>query len=61
MENMSDQKLVEHEWCSTKAQINGSLCHITASFGMAIAGIVINGIIDKAGSPQPEPTAQAPE
>ena len=61
MENMSDQKLVEHEWCSTKAQINGSLCHITASFGMAIAGIVINGIIDAAGSPQPEPTAQAPE
>lgn len=36
-----DQRLVEHEWCSTKAQINGSLCHITAIFGMAITGIVI--------------------
>ena len=46
MQNMGDQRLVEHEWCSTKAQINGSLCHITASFGMAIAGIVINHIID---------------
>ena len=41
-----DQRLVEHEWCTSKAQINGSLCHITASFGMAIAGIVINDIID---------------
>ena len=30
-----------------KAQVNGSLCHITASFGMAIAGIIINHIIDK--------------
>ena len=28
-----------------KAQINGSLCHITASFGMAIAGIIINDIV----------------
>lgn len=61
MENMCDQGFVEHEWCSSKAQINGSLCHITASFGMAIAGIVINDIIDKASLPQPEPTAQAPE
>ena len=42
-----DQQLVEHESCSTKAQINGSLCHITATFGMAIAGMVINHIIDK--------------
>ncbi len=42
-----DQRLVEHEWCSTKAQINGSLCHITASFGMAMAGIVINDIVDR--------------
>ena len=41
-----DQQLVEHEWCSTKAQINGSLCHITASFGMAIAGIVIGKIMN---------------
>lgn len=42
-----NQQLVEHEWCSTKAQINGSLCHITSIFGMAIAGIVIQTIIGK--------------
>ena len=41
-----DQRLVEHEWCSTKAQINGSLCHITATFGNAIAGIIINHITE---------------
>lgn len=41
-----DQRLVEHEWCSTKAQINGSLCYITATFGNAIAGMIINHIID---------------
>ncbi len=44
-----DQRLVEHEWCSTKAQINGSLCHITSIFGMSIAGIVINSVIGKKG------------
>ncbi len=42
-----DQRLVEHEWCTSKAQINGSLCHITATFGNAIAGMIINHIIDK--------------
>jgi len=42
-----NQKLVEHEWCSSKAQINGSLCHITSIFGMSIAGIVINTVIKK--------------
>jgi len=41
-----DQRLVEHEWCSTKAQINGSLCHITAIFGMSIAGVVINQLTE---------------
>lgn len=38
---------VTDETCSYKAQINGSLCQVTASFGMAIAGIVINDIVDK--------------
>lgn len=41
-----DQRLVEHEWCSVKAQINGSLCHITATFGMGIVGIILNHIVD---------------
>ena len=36
-----DAALLNHEWCSSKAQINGSLMHITAIFGMTIAGLVI--------------------
>jgi len=42
-----NQQLVEHEWCSSKAQINGSLCHITSIFGMAIAGMVVNTVVAK--------------
>jgi tRNA A37 threonylcarbamoyladenosine dehydratase len=33
--------LLNHEWCSVKAQINGTLAHITAIFGFMLAGLVI--------------------
>ncbi|MBE6340784.1 MAG: tRNA threonylcarbamoyladenosine dehydratase [Bacteroidales bacterium] len=33
--------LENHEWCSSKAQINGSLMHITAIFGLTIAGLIL--------------------
>lgn len=36
-----DQRLAEHEWCTQKAQINGSMAHITAIFGMTLAGLVL--------------------
>lgn len=36
-----DAALLNHEWCSSKAQINGSLMHITATFGLTIAGLVL--------------------
>ena len=36
-----DDSLLNHEWCSSKAQINGSLMHITAMFGLIISGLVI--------------------
>lgn len=42
-----DQTLVEHEWCTAKAQINGTACHVTAMFGFALAGLVINDITAK--------------
>lgn len=41
------QNVVEHDWNASKAQINGSLCHITSIFGMSIAGLVINSLIEK--------------
>ena len=43
-----DPLLVNHEWCSSKAQINGTMAHITAIFGFTIAGLVLNDIYKKA-------------
>lgn len=37
-------ELADHEWCSSKAQINGSLMHITSIFGLTLAGLVIKDI-----------------
>ena len=42
-----DPSLLNHEWCSQKAQINGSLAHITAIFGMTLCGLVIQDIYKK--------------
>jgi len=33
--------LLNHEWCTSKAQINGSMSHITAIFGFTLAGLII--------------------
>ena len=37
-------ELINHEWCSSKAQINGTTAHITAIFGFMLAGLVMNDI-----------------
>ena len=39
-----DPSLAGHEWCSAKAQINGTLAHITALFGFTLSGLVIKDI-----------------
>jgi len=39
-----DPDLVNHEWCSLKAQINGTTAHITAIFGFTLAGLVLKDI-----------------
>lgn len=39
-------ELVNHEWCSSKAQINGTTAHVTAIFGFTIAGLVIKDIVE---------------
>ena len=38
-----------HEWCSQKAVINGSLVHVTATFGMVLSGLVIQDVIRRVG------------
>ena len=42
-----DPALLNHEWCSQKAQINGTTAHITAIFGMTLCGLVIEDIYKK--------------
>ncbi len=36
--------LLNHEWCTSKAQINGSMSHITAIFGFTLAGLIIQDL-----------------
>jgi len=40
-----DPSLLNHEWCSSKAQINGTLAHITAMFGFMLAGLVVEDAV----------------
>jgi tRNA A37 threonylcarbamoyladenosine dehydratase len=39
-----DRDLLNHEWCSMKAQINGTVPHITAIFGFTLAGLILKDI-----------------
>lgn len=49
-EGPGDPALVNHEWCSSKAQINGTLAHITAIFGFMLAGLVVADAVAKVES-----------
>ncbi|MBQ8464264.1 MAG: tRNA threonylcarbamoyladenosine dehydratase [Prevotella sp.] len=40
-----DPTLLNHEWCSAKAQINGTVAHITAIFGFTLAGLVMKEVM----------------
>ena len=40
--------LLNHEWCTSKAQINGTVAHITAIFGFTIAGLIVQDIWQQA-------------
>lgn len=37
--------LLNHEWCSSKAQINGTMAHVTAIFGFMLAGLLVKDAI----------------
>ena len=39
-----DPDLANHEWCSSKARINGTLAHTTAMFGFTLAGLVMQDL-----------------
>ncbi len=40
--------LLNHEWCTSKAQINGTIAHTTAIFGFTLAGLLIQDICKSA-------------
>ena len=42
-----DPDLFNHEWCSLKASINGTVAHITAIFGFTLAGLIMQDINKK--------------
>ena len=42
-----DPDLADHEWCSQKAVINGTVAHITAIYGFTLAGLVIQSIYNE--------------
>jgi len=42
-----DTDLLNHEWCSLKAVVNGTVAHITAIFGFTIAGLIIQSIYNE--------------
>ena len=45
-----EASLANHEWCSSKARINGSLMHITSIFGLTLAGLIIRQIESEGAS-----------
>jgi len=42
-----DPDLADHEWCSQKAVINGTVAHITAIYGFTLAGLIIQTIYNE--------------
>lgn len=43
-----DPDLANHEWCSLKAKINGTMAHTTAIFGFTLAGLVMQDLYKEA-------------
>lgn len=42
-----EEDLINHEWCSLKAVVNGTVAHITAIYGFTIAGLIIQAIYNE--------------
>lgn len=46
-ENGSDGPMVEDTWAAKKAQINGSMIQVTATFGLVLSSLILKDIINK--------------
>ncbi len=45
----SGEEVEGHEWCSSKAYINGSIMPVVATFGMSLASLVIRDVLERSG------------
>lgn len=52
--NPDGEEVSSDVWCDKKAQINGSLVHITGAFGFALAGLVIQDVCKQLAVPVEE-------
>jgi len=48
MRGPDGEPMPAHEWCSSKKKINGSMVHVTATFGMMLAGLVVQDVVRRA-------------
>ncbi|MDR1860569.1 MAG: tRNA threonylcarbamoyladenosine dehydratase [Bacteroidales bacterium] len=48
-----NQELINHEWCSLKARINGTSPHVTAIFGFTLAGLLLQDVEKRLTAPLP--------
>ena len=44
IEGPGDSDLLNHEWCSLKAQVNGTTSYMPAMFGLTISSLVVKAI-----------------
>ena len=51
-DGLGDPALLNHDWSTSKAQINGTTVHITAIFGMTLSGLIIEDIYHRVLSPK---------
>jgi len=49
-----DHELSEHEWCTQKAVINGTVAHIAAIYGFTLAGLLIQDIYNNSQNSSPD-------
>lgn len=47
VDDAADPGVVSHDWNASKAQINGTLMHVTAMFGLTLGGLVIKDVYTK--------------
>ena len=56
---LDDDDAEHRDWCAEKRVINGTAVHMTAIFGMMLAGLVVQDAVERTGRRAGEPAAAA--